>query len=98
MPKNRFQPLAVPPGALEKGGNEILRAAIVEGGLQVSMWPAFNEREAWGILLADITRHVARMYGTENGASEDETIDLIRSMFDAELDKPTDLGTTTAIS
>jgi Domain of unknown function (DUF5076) len=56
-----FDPLQVPPAALEQGGVEILRAAIVEGGLHVSL-------------------------------------QRVRSMFDAEMDAPTDPGSTAAIS
>ncbi|MEA2968243.1 MAG: hypothetical protein QOE78_1504, partial [Alphaproteobacteria bacterium] len=36
-----FDPLHVPPAALEHGGVEVLRAAIVEGGLHVSLRRAF---------------------------------------------------------
>jgi len=33
MAKSTFEALSVPPDALEKGGVEILRASIVEGGV-----------------------------------------------------------------
>ena len=93
-----FDALKPPPTALEKGGTEILRAAIVEGGLHVSILPAFDDPEAWGMLIADVARHVARIYRTESNMPEDRTIERIRNIFDAEMDAPTDPGTTSAIS
>jgi hypothetical protein len=93
-----FEPLKVPPTALEKGGTEVLRAAIVEGGLHVSLRRAFDDPEAWGMLMADLTRHVARIYATEMNMREEETIARVRGIFEAEMDAPTDLGSTNAIS
>jgi Domain of unknown function (DUF5076) len=93
-----FDPLKAPPTALEKGGTEVLRAAIVEGGLHFSLRRAFDDPEAWGMLIADVTRHVARIYRTEANMPEDRTIERIRNIFDAEMDAPTDPGTTSAIS
>jgi hypothetical protein len=93
-----FDALQVPPTALEQGGVEVLRAAIVDGGLHVSLRRAFDDPQAWGMLLADVTRHVARIYASEGGPSEAVTIERIRSLFDAELDDPTDPGSTSAIS
>jgi hypothetical protein len=93
-----FDALKAPPTALEKGGTEVLRAAIVDGGLHVSLRRAFDDPEAWGMLIADVTRHVARIYRTESNVPEDRTIERIRNIFDAEMDAPTDPGTTSAIS
>ena len=42
-----FDALHVPPTALEQGGVEVLRAAIVEGGLHVSLRRAFDDPQAW---------------------------------------------------
>jgi hypothetical protein len=94
----KFEALAEPPLALEKGGTEVLRVAIVEGGLHVSLQRAFDEPEVWGVLLADIARHAARVFATEQRISEDDALAGIRAMFDAELDRPTDPGTTHAVS
>ena len=93
-----FDALHIPPIALEQGGVEVLRAAIVDGGLHVSLRPAFEEPEAWGMLIADVTRHVARMYAKETKLTEDQVIGRIRSLYEAEMDSPTDPGTTSAIS
>ena len=56
-----FDALHVPPAALDRGGVEVLRAAIVEGALHVSLRRAFDDPEAWGMLIADVTRHVGRI-------------------------------------
>ena len=93
-----FDALHIPPTALEQGGVEVLRAAIVDGGLHISLRRAFDDPEAWGMLIADVTRHVARIYATEDKFREDETIERIRAIYEAEMDAPTDPGTTNAIS
>ena len=93
-----FDALHIPPTALEQGGVEVLRAAIVGGGLHVSLRPAFEDPEAWGMMLADITRHVARMYAKEGPLTEDQVIERVRTIYEAEMDSPTDPGTTSAVS
>ena len=93
-----FDALNVPPAALEQGGTEILRAVIVNGALHVSLRRAFDDPEAWGMLIADVTRHVARIYATEDKYRESETVERVRAIYDAEMDAPTDPGTTSALS
>jgi hypothetical protein len=93
-----FDPLQVPPAALEHGGVEVLRAAIVEGGLHVSLRRAFDDPQAWGMVIADVARHAARIFSRETQLNEDEALERIRTMFDAEMDAPTDPGTTSAVS
>jgi hypothetical protein len=93
-----FDALHVPPAALDQGGVEILRAVIVDGALHVSLRRAFDDPDPWGMLIADVTRHIARIYATEGNLSQDQVIDRVRTIYDAELDNPTDPGTTSAIS
>jgi Domain of unknown function (DUF5076) len=93
-----FDTLAIPPVAQEKGGVEILRAGVVEGGLHVSLRRSFDDAEAWGMVFADMARHVARIYAMEMGMAESTTLARIRAVLDAELDAPSDDGTTTAVS
>jgi hypothetical protein len=93
-----FDALHIPPAAMEQGGVEVLRAVIVDGGLHVSLRRAFDDPEAWGMLIADVARHVARIYATEDKFREAETIERIRALFNAEMDTPTDPGSTSAIS
>jgi hypothetical protein len=91
-----FDALHVPPEAFDKGGVEVLRAVIVDGALHVSLRRAFDDPEAFGMMIADITRHVGRIYA--DTFPEDETVERIRAIYDAEMDAPTDPGTTTALS
>ena len=93
-----FEALHVPPAAFEQGGTEVLRAVVVNGALHVSLRRAFDDPEAWGMLIADITRHVARIYATADKFREEETIQRIRALYDAEMDAPTDPGSTSALS
>jgi len=93
-----FDALMIPPTAIEQGGVEVLRAAVVDGGLHVSLRRAFDDPEAWGMLIADVARHVARIYATEDKFREQETIERIRALFNAEMDSPTDPGATSALS
>jgi Domain of unknown function (DUF5076) len=93
-----FEALHIPPAAMEQGGVEVLRAVIVDGGLHVSLRRAFDDPEAWGMLIADVARHIARIYATEKKMAEDETLARVRAIFEAEMDAPTDPGTTSALS
>jgi hypothetical protein len=46
-----------------------------------------------GILLVDLARHYARMFvQTGRARSEEQALDEIRQLFDAEWDSPTDEG------
>ena len=94
----KFDALAVPPPALELGGYEVLRAAIAEGNLHISLRRAFDEPETWGILLADVARHIGRIYALEAGMRENEVVDKVWAMFEAEMERPTDIGKTNAVS
>ena len=49
-------------------------------------------------IIADVARHAARIFAKETKLTEDEALERIRAMFDAEMDAPTDPGTTSAIS
>jgi Domain of unknown function (DUF5076) len=93
-----FDALQIPPTALEQGGFEVLRAAIVDGALHVSLRRAFDDPEAWGMLIADVARHIARIYAKEAGMREDEVLERVRAIFEAEMDAPSDLGETNSIS
>ncbi|UZE47141.1 DUF5076 domain-containing protein [Rhodopseudomonas sp. P2A-2r] len=73
---------------------EVLRAFVVDGGLSIAFTRAFEEPDMWGMLLVDIARHAARAYGRESEFSEDEALSRIVDMFEAEIARPTDVGTT----
>jgi hypothetical protein len=84
--------LIIPPQAASSdGGREILRAWVVEQSLHCSLRPtAWDDPSAWGVVLADVAKHVANALHEERGASVEDTLDSIRYMFNAEMLNPTD--------
>jgi hypothetical protein len=87
------QPL--PPDVIGRDeATEVLRAFVVDGGLSIAFQRAFEEPEMWGMLLVDIARHAARAYSRESSYTEDEALSRIVEMFEAEIARPTDIGTT----
>jgi Domain of unknown function (DUF5076) len=94
MSAPKEQPL--PPDVVGRAdATEVLRAFVVDGGLSIAFQRAFEEPEMWGLLLVDIARHAARAYARESDYSEEEALERILEMFEAEIDRPTDPGTTT---
>jgi hypothetical protein len=88
------QPL--PPDVIgREDATEVLRAFVLDGGLSIAFTRAFEEPEMWGLLLVDIARHAARANARESDFTEEEALDRILEMFGAELERPTDIGTTT---
>ncbi len=90
--------LAVPPDAREKGGTEVLRCFVVDGGLSISFTAAFKDPAMWGMLLVDVARHAARAYEREGLASEDEALAAMRGLLEEEWERPTSIGSTGAIN
>jgi hypothetical protein len=81
-----------PPMATESADSvEVLRVwADPEGGQQVSLQTVFEDVGAWGLMLVDIARHLARAYEQE-GRDPNETLRQIKQFFDAEWNNPTDM-------
>ncbi len=98
MAKPEVHELPVPPDAIEHGGVEVLRALVVDNGLSVTLQRAFETPNIWGMLLVDVARHAARIFAQETELSEAEVLNEIRLMFNAELDRSTDPGTTNALN
>jgi hypothetical protein len=85
------KPKSPPAGAA--GGIEVLRVlAMPDGGQEVRLQTAWEEPAAWGLLLVDVARHVAKAYANA-GHDEAETLARIRQFFDAEWSHPTDTPT-----
>ena len=74
---------------------EVLRAFVIDGGLSIAFQRAFEDPDMWGLLLVDIARHAARAYARESDYSEEDALERIVEMFEAEIARPTDTGTTT---
>ena len=74
---------------------EVLRAFVIDGGLSIAFTRAFEEPDMWGLLLVDVARHAARAYARESAYTEEEALRRIIEMFEAEIARPTDAGSTT---
>jgi hypothetical protein len=98
MTERKFEALNVPPDALEKGGVEILRASVVDGAVSIALRRAFDDPFTWGVLLVDLARHAARVYAMETEFSEEEALAEIAAGIQAELDDPSDPGSTQALN
>jgi hypothetical protein len=98
MAEKKFEALNAPPDALQKGGVEILRASVVDGAVSIALRRAFDDPFTWGVLLVDLARHAARIYAMETDVSEEEAMSEIRAGIEAELDDPSDPGSTQAIN
>ncbi|MDP4023229.1 DUF5076 domain-containing protein [Methylobacterium sp. NEAU 140] len=81
---NDFAELSVPPDALEQGGVEVLRAAVVDGAVSVALRRSFDDPATWGRLLSDLARQAARAYALETDLSEEEAFERIRAGWEAE--------------
>ena len=91
-----MKPLVIPPAAQrDEDSVQMLSAWIAEKGLHCSlnigMWQnnGTNESRAWGILLADVIRHIASAIEQQHGNELVATIAAIVGSLEAELDDPT---------
>jgi len=89
-------PLAVPLAALrDDNAIQMLSAWVAEQGLhctmKVGMWHAEGrcESASWGILLADVVRHLANALQSEIGTNADDSVDQIVESLLQELNAPT---------
>ena len=93
MPYGALNP---PPQVRDKDdAHEVLRAAVHNGEMHFSLRRGFTDAGAWGILLADAARHVAKVYAHENVLTEDAALERIRQGFEAAISEPADSRTTT---
>ncbi|HMK73835.1 MAG TPA: DUF5076 domain-containing protein [Myxococcaceae bacterium] len=77
--------LTIPPRAADDGeAREVLRFWSARGRLHVTVRAdAYRDPAAWGIVLADLARHVANAYALEGHARAD-ALARFRAGFDAE--------------
>ena len=80
--------LAVPDGVKgDPKAFELVRAWVAEGELHVSLQMGdWDDPAAWGTVLADLARHVARFYEEKKGLGPEETMERVRDAMDAELE------------
>jgi hypothetical protein len=82
-----------PPAAQrDKAGFEVLRVWIAEQGQHVSIRSgAWEDPFAWGIVLADLARHIANAHELQNDKINKEAfLERLLEGFEAEIDNPTD--------
>src|ERR1700741_3242960 len=91
-----YQALNIPPAANERGGFEILRCAIIDGELHLTLRPVFDAPNDWGRLFAEVARQVARAYAHQDRFQESETLERISAAFEAELKNPPDAASSVA--
>ncbi len=77
----RFEALVIPNHALERGGIEVLRAAIIDSELHVTLRRTFEEPHHWGELLSEVVERIARSYAEDGKMKEKEVVLRIRSTF-----------------
>jgi hypothetical protein len=87
--------LAVPKVAVRDAKSfEVLRVWIAEHDQHVSLaLGVWQDPAAWGILLADLARHIVRGHGQQTGGKDfdaEQFLERLRDGFDAEFDEPTD--------
>lgn len=88
---NKF--LDPPPAATrDKGGFELLRVWVAEAGQHVSLRAGtWEDPFAWGIVLADLARHIVNAEAQGNpGLDREAYLERILEGFEAELESPTD--------
>ena len=80
--------LVIPPAAAtDPKAFELVRAWVAQGELHVSMqMGGWDDPTAWGVVLADLVRHVARFYAEQKQLRPEQTIARVRDAMDAELD------------
>ena len=87
------RPLMIPPAAeTDDNAIEMIRGWIAEGGmhcvLNVGHWhknSAVDERHAWGIMLADIARHISNALEDVTGLDRRESLRLVTESFNTEI-------------
>jgi hypothetical protein len=87
--------LAPPPAAAGDAKSfEIARLWVADGAqyaaLRTDVWP---DPAAWGIVLAELARHVALAYQSKDGHELEDALERLLAGFYAEIEAPSDLTT-----
>ncbi|HEY1267627.1 MAG TPA: DUF5076 domain-containing protein [Candidatus Binatia bacterium] len=94
--QNNSQRMLEPPpiAKTDSASVEILTVWAVPGkAQQFTIKTTYKDPAAWGVVLVDIARHVSRAYSAE-GRDEKNTMERIRTAFEAEWSHPTDAPKT----
>ena len=85
--------LSIPPAASRDPRSlEVLRVWIANGEQHVALaFGMWDEPAPWGLLLADLARHIAEAHAQQDEQVDPEDfLEQIRAGLEAELDGPTD--------
>ena len=87
--------LPIPPVALAHPSVEMIRVWLAKQKQQVVLNIGFweergiDERESWGVMIADMIHHIANAFLEEYGYDREETISAIRRSLEAEMQAAT---------
>jgi Domain of unknown function (DUF5076) len=86
------QQLLIPEAARkDRDARELLRVWLAGDkqhvSVRVGVW---DDPAAWGLMLADLARHVANSYHQDKGFDRVKALERIKAGLDAELSSPTD--------
>jgi hypothetical protein len=89
--KKNDRDLVLPPEVeADRKAREVLRAWVANGGLVCALRPeTWPDMIGWGIVLADVTRHIANAARDLKGDDPAATIEKIREVYNRELADPT---------
>lgn len=84
--------LRVPdPARTDPKSFELLRVWVAHQDQHISMRPGvWDDPGAWGMMLADLARHIANSLETYENLDAVEALESIRAAFEAELENPSD--------
>ncbi len=83
--------IAPPDAANDEKSIEVARVWVIKKALQCSLnIGVWKDPAAWGLVLADMARHIANAHHEADGVSVAESLQRIRAGFEAEMDEPTD--------
>src|SRR3982751_4789225 len=83
-----YNALNLPPLVSDKDANEVVRGAVLNGELHMSLRRGFDDPGVWRLLLVDAARHVARAYAHDKIVTEDEALERIRDGFEKAIRQP----------
>jgi Domain of unknown function (DUF5076) len=70
---------------------ELLRVWIAHQDQHISMRVGvWNEPEAWGMMLADLARHIAAAFEQSEKRDPTETLARVKAGFETEMESPTE--------
>jgi hypothetical protein len=87
--------LAIPsPASEDRRAVEVGRVWQAGGKQYVTLRAdIYGDAAAWGIVLADLARHVAIAFEQLHGVAQEVTVARVRGGFEAEMETPTDRAT-----